>query len=220
MKNYRKVDPQSGFSLIGAMILLGVIGIIIFAWARSHSAQVKVQNLVRSKRGAQDAKQLLESEIMRIFRANTCFAPVTDFAAVPISSIGSLAYSTDIHQGITFDRVQDTSLNAKINDAKVRCRSPRLNGTTGVVTDSHRYFCVRLDPAANASAGNLFSRAGGFAEIYVETRDFHTGQPVTCNVADAGNSGAFVLYSLYWPAGTADGLVWQSQTGSFLVSPQ
>lgn len=215
-----KQNREGGFSLIGAMILLGVIGIIIFAWARSHSAQVKVQNLVRSKRGALDAKQLIEAEIMQIFRANTCFSPASDFADVPVSSIGRLAYSTTVHQGITFDRVQETSLDARINEAKTRCQTPRLTGTTGSVANSHRYFCLRLEPGSNAAAGNLFSRAGGFAEIYVETRDFHTGQAVACGDAATGNSGAFVLYSLYWPAATADGLVWQSQTGSFLMSPQ
>ena len=83
-----------------------------------------------------------------------------------------------------------------------------------MAADTHRYFCVEMTPGATPLPGSLFSRPGGFAEVYVESRSFHTGQAVGCATVNGGSQGAVMIYTLYWPAATPDGLVWQSVNGS------
>lgn len=212
----RRKLPEGGFTLLGAMILLGIIGIIVFAFARSYSTEMKVQNLVRAKRGAQDARQLIDSELIRVFRSNPCFDPATAFSSVAVASLGSLNYSTAVLAGVNLSGVQPAPMAPRLTAAQRRCTMPRPpNSATGIAANAHRYFCLELTPGgASSLPGSLFSRAGGFAEVYVESRDFHTGQAVDCASVNGGNQGAAIVYTLYWPAVTADGLVWQALNGS------
>lgn len=212
----RQKLPKGGFSLFAGLILLGITGIIVFALVRSYSAEPKVQDLVEAKRGAQDDRQLIDAELIQVFRSNPCFDPASAFSSVAVASLGSLNYSTAVLTGVNLSEIQSASMAPRLTEAQRRCTMPRPpNSATGIAANAHRYFCLELTPGgASSLPGSLFSRAGGFAEVYVESRDFNTGQPVDCATVAGDNQGAAIIYTLYWPALTANGPVWQALNGS------
>ncbi len=212
---------NSGYSLPGAMVILAIVTLVIFGFLKSQGYTVQVQNMIKSKRGVQDAKQAFEGELINAFRNNACFIPSTGLANVAIGTIGSMKYSDNVLNGVVTSKVVPGSMIGKLSEAKARCAKPRPPNTTpAIAANAHRYFCVEFTAGPSSPVGSFLSRGGSFAEVYIESRNFQTGQPVDCNVLNKASDGAWLLYSLYWQAATPEGVFWQSHSGAMNVSAQ
>lgn len=227
MRSSRKVDVfqtrfgQSGFSLFGAMALLAVLTLVIYAWSRTQARSVKVQNLIRSKRSVQDVRQAFEGKVIEKFRANACFDPASDFANVTLGGAGDMKFSTSVLAGVNLTTVDSSAMVTKLSGARARCRNPRPPGTsTSMAANTHRYFCVEFEPGASAPVGSFMANTGAFAEVFVESRNFQTGQPIDCATVNSATSGAAILYSIYWPGRGADKNTWQFYNGSLAVTAE
>ena len=211
------------------MALLVVLSFIIYAFFRAFGSNLEVHTLINSKRSVQDARQAFETELINRFRADACFEPATEFSAVMMTGLGRMDYTTEILGGVNLSKVSPAPMTSNLIEAKARCINPRPPATViGVNPNFHRYFCVAFLPGAAPPAGSFIARPGAFAEVYIESRDFQTGQALDCHTVNGSGAGpgarsvggAAILYTLYWPASKAGGVTWQSYNGALNVSTQ
>lgn len=219
LKKKSCLGSRAGFSLLGAMALMAVVTLVIYAWSKSQARSVKVQNLIRAKRSVQDVRQAFEGRVIQKFRANACFDPAVAFAGTTLGNAGSMSYSTAVMTGVNLASVDSSSMISKLTAARARCGSPRPPGTSASMpANTHRYFCVEFQPGSSAPAGSFMAGVGAFAEVFVESRNFQTGQPIDCDTVNQHTDGATVLYSIYWPGTGSDKNTWQFYNGSMSVT--
>ena len=225
MANY-PMAKNMGFTLPGALVLVGVISIVIFGFLKTQSYQVQVQNLIRGKRAGQDARQIFEASLTKAFRAaldagagvSKCFNTAALNSALP--GFGTMTFATNVlstYSTAALSQIAPKNAQEDIIAAKSRCLTPRM---TDAFSDQHRYGCVNFQKIAGAPAGNFLSGDGAFSEIYVEARDFRTGGAISCAQAATTKaySGAWILYAIYWAVPSAEGTLWQVTKGAINVS--
>ena len=216
------VLSEQGFTLGSALVMISVIGLLIFGFLKSQSYTLQVQNLVKSKRAVQDVKMAFEGAIIEQFQgaapAGPCFAPLTQFRPLStggynLSGLAKMGFQNQVLAGLNLQAVMPPPMRAKLTEAKARCLAPRVGtNLTG------RYFCVDFARSTSTPPGSFVSGDKAFAEIYIESRDFTTGAAVPCGSVNKATGGAWILYSAYWPAMTAEGIMWQQLTGGLNAS--
>jgi|GEM_PF-2187525 len=213
---------EHGFTLGSALVMISVIGLVIFGFLKSQSYTLQVQNLVKSKRAVQDVKTAFEGAIIEQFQgaapAGPCFAPATQFGPLStggynLSGLAKMGFQNQVLAGLNLQAIMPPPMRAKLTEAKARCSAPRVGtNLTG------RYFCVDFARSTSTPPGSFVSGDKAFAEIYIESRDFTTGAAVLCDSVNKLTGGAWILYSAYWPAVTAEGTMWQQLTGGLNAS--
>ena len=220
----RGSKPEGGFTIGSALVMISVIGLVIFGFLKSQSYTLQIQNLVKSKRAVQDVKTAFEGAIIEQFQgvapSGPCFVPATQFRPIGtgsggfnLSGLAKMGFQNQVLSGLNLQTVMPPTMRAKLSEAKARCQMPRVGTNL-----PGRYFCVDFAKSTSTPAGSFVSGNKAFAEIYIESRDLTTGAPILCGNVNTATGGAWVLYSAYWPAVTADGVMWQQLTGGFNAS--
>lgn len=206
---------DSGVSLIGLLVLIGVIGVMALGFMKNHSFNIQVQNLIRSKRSTQESKQGFESALISAIRTDSCVAPASVFNNTSVGGSGSFTYKTNVIPGVDLTKITPPATRIRISGAKNRCLAPRSSA-------DDTYFCVEFSRTGTTPKGSFLAGGAAFAEVLWEHVNFQTGQPVTCAVANAAPAthGARLIYSIYWLTTSSEGNNWQVLDGAINVAKQ
>jgi len=205
-----------GTSLLESMVAIVIIGIVIYAAMIYYGNFSQMRKSLAVATSNNEVDQALQGALIDTLRNNACMNPQQVFQNVAIGSFGSMSYANKLNINISGvgtlspEALQPWRLAAK------RCQQPRLNqGGAGSY-----YFCVRFVPrGGQAEKGTFMASQRAFAEIFIDTRNLQTGQPISCNTFNSSPevAGGRVYYTTYWASSGGDGAILKQQTAGFYL---
>jgi hypothetical protein len=235
MKNLHQNTPQqsqlhaasyAGFSLVGVLVSIGMVGIAVMGIAKGVSFAKWNQNDLAIKISANKFQDSMRTEISKISRnyvmdkctgerfgktppqSNTGqqAAAIGTGGATAISSKSALNYAFEavpIISGVSASFTKTPIARASVHsDAATRCNNSKDLAAMG--SGEYSYFCMNfsVDPAMKSKTdfgGQSFWKLDdSFMEIMLIPVDLKTDTPIKCQDSRRPGKGVKVLYSIYY----------------------
>lgn len=202
----RKMNTQSGFSLVAVLLVLGVVSVAMLLISQAKFRAQSVSKAIKIKQSYVDINQVLINRVVDIFHKNlndTCGGLIASNLSGPQLLDGSVTFTATTAVPVSSGAPPVHTL------AQNRCRTqtsphPDIN--------NRFYFCVQLSRDLDAPRDSILNANTAFAEFVVEMIDLQTQAPITCRQYGArrddvdpvtllprdGSAGMAVTMALYW----------------------
>lgn len=176
----QRSNPQAGFSLIGVLVVMGVLLSTVLLVTQTKVRTQRAQKALKVKRSYADINQDLLSSVTEIFHKNlsrNCDGLLQAHMSrwQELDGAVRFRFANSVKVATPSDQSKMAMVPQLHLEAQARCRSARSpNG------GNRFYFCVEMHGDKTAPTDSILNAEAAFAEFAVELVDLQTQTPISC----------------------------------------
>lgn len=206
-----KSKSQEGFSLVGVLIIMGVVLVSMLLISQARFKQKSVQKAIQVKGSYSDVNQALINAVVDQFHKGLLTVPVAGGFTCPTADIittGGLLNGKNAY-AVKTPPVINGNAPLVHTQAITRCS----NAVTPSGNGNRYYFCLQISPDTSADKDSILNAEKAFAEFAIELIDLQTNLAISCQEYSKrandmgpppslthvdGSAGMAVTMALYW----------------------